>query len=103
MLRVLRELEALQRCTLHVSTGAGSGQNAVAFACVTGVNMTEAQLELIESSALRIEGAPRRERVSSDVAMATERETALTVSAMNDWLRVPQSPLAGDSLSFHLP
>jgi len=35
--------------------------------------------------------------------MATERETALTAPAMNDWLRVPHSPLAGDSLSFYLP
>jgi hypothetical protein len=35
--------------------------------------------------------------------MATERETALTVSAMNDRLRVPHSPQAGDSSSFHLP
>ena len=26
-----------------------------------------------------------------------------TAPAMNDWLRVPHSPLAGDSLSFHLP
>jgi hypothetical protein len=32
----LFQLEALQRSTLHVSTGAGSGQNAVAFACATG-------------------------------------------------------------------
>ena len=66
----LSQLEALQRSTLHVSTGAGSGQNAVALACATGVKMTEAQLELIES-ALRIEGAQRRERFSSDVVMST--------------------------------
>ena len=32
----LFQLEALQRSTLHVSTGAGSGQNAVGFACATG-------------------------------------------------------------------
>jgi len=32
----LFQLQALQRSTLHVSTGAGSGQNSVSFACATG-------------------------------------------------------------------
>ena len=102
----LLQLEALQRSTLHVSTAAGSSANAVALACATGIKMTEAQLELIES-ALRIEGVQRQERISSsssDVSMTTERETSHSEPpAMNDWLRVPHSPLAGDSLSFHLP
>ena len=52
----LLQMEAVQRSTLHVSTAAGSGHNAVASACATGVKMTEAQLKLIKST-LRIEGA----------------------------------------------
>ena len=97
----LLQLEALQRSTLHVSTAAESGHN-VALSCETGVKMTEYQLELIES-ALRMEGAQRLERTSANGAMSVELETALSAPAMNDWLRVPHSPLAGDSLSFHLP
>jgi hypothetical protein len=64
--------------------------------------MTETQLELIEDT-LRIEEAQRRERASPDVAMGTGHETGLTAPAMNDWLRVPHSPLASNSFSFHLP
>jgi len=42
------------RFTYRQVPGAGSGQHAVVLACATGVNMTEAQLEIIDS-ALRIE------------------------------------------------
>ena len=74
----LLQMEALQRSAIHVSTAAGSGQNAVALACATGMKMTEAQLELIEKSALRLEGAQREDRrissSSSDVSMGTEQE-----------------------------
>jgi hypothetical protein len=98
----LLQVEALQRSTLHVSTADGSGHN-VALSCATGVKMTESQLELIES-ALRMEGAQRLERTSSNGgSMSFDRDIAISAPAMNDWLRVPHSPLAGDSLSFHLP
>ena len=108
----LAQAEALQRSTLHVSgsrydisdseISMGSSVNAVALACATGVKMTESQLTLIEN-ALKAEAA---ERMYLNMAKAGGAQPAQQPSigpVMGDWLRVPHSPLAGDSLSFHLP
>jgi len=111
----LAQAEALQRSTLHVSSSQlgndGSSLSAndsmqgasssVALSCATGVKMTEAQLTLIEN-ALRVEAAQRLEQ-SSFVHGGPERHLPSTGPVIGDWLRVPHSPLGGDSLSFHLP
>lgn len=104
------QVEALQRSTLHVSSSqlgevsetmsdlSSNGNNAVnslALSCATGVKMTEAQLDLIES-ALRLEG--RQHRMTG-----TDSDVCRGGPAMGDWLRIPHSPLGGDTLSFHLP
>ena len=96
---------ALQRSTLHVSAAAAASMettssgaanvHTVALSCATGVKMTEAQLNLIEST-LRIEG-------SQGQYNASEPHAPMKSPVLGDWLRVPHSPLAGDSLSFHLP
>lgn len=107
------QVEALQRSTLHVSSSqlgevsetiadashnAGANTvNSLALSCATGVKMTEAQLDLIES-ALRLEGAQRQHRT-----IGTDGEVPRSGPAMADWLRIPHSPLGGDTLSFHLP
>jgi len=95
----MAQVESLQRSTLHVSGGStpGSGSaNTVALSCATGVKMTEAQLGLIESAFLNSDGSQRLN--SSGVTPGSSNG-----AIMGDWLRVPHSPLAGDSLSFHLP
>lgn len=112
----LAQAEALQRSTLHVSgTISGDGMdtgmasNMVALSCATGVKMTENQLGLIEN-ALKAEGEMRNQRLSV-LGMPLEGSERFHSSStppsaglvMGDWLRVPHSPLAGDSLSFHLP
>jgi hypothetical protein len=122
----LAQAEALQRSTLHVSRSRfdeddGSGSNShsnnadgsgsggaltVALACATGIKMTEAQLVLLEN-ALRAEDAERHHlALARGGGAAPPRASAGAAAAapvMGDWLRVPHSPLAGDSLSFHLP
>lgn len=112
----LSQVEALQRSTLHVSgvqagvstlagatadatCTAAANVNTVALSCATGVKMTEAQLNLIES-ALRIETAQRNH---ASVHISSSAQTQMKCPVLGDWLRVPHSPLAGDSLSFHLP
>ena len=100
------QVEALQRSTLHVAASqlpsstegqsiSSASVSTVALSCATGVKMTESQLNLIENS-LKIEGVLR-----SAISPAVSSPTSGAV--MGDWLRVPHSPLAGDSLSFHLP
>jgi len=106
----LSQVEALQRSTLHVAasqlgdesqSSSNSGVSMVALSCATSVKMTESQLNLIENS-LRLEGAHRR--IRNDGMPSTAAASSPTSGAvMGDWLRVPHSPLAGDSLSFHLP
>ena len=121
----LSQVEALQRSTLHVaasqlaSSSLPEGQTAsptsgsvstVALSCATSVKMTESQLNLIENS-LKLEGAHRQYKSSggarkdgmpiSNTVSSSSNSTSGAV--MGDWLRVPHSPLAGDSLSFHLP
>lgn len=113
----LSQVEALQRSTLHVSgaqlgvpslsgssaddsSGTGTNASTIALSCATSVKMTEAQLNLVES-ALRIEGAQRQYRAAEQGPGGAQ--TSMTCPVMGDWLRVPHSPLAGDSLSFHLP
>lgn len=102
----LSQVEALQRSTLHVSasqlSSSGEGQTSptsnvstVALSCATTVKMTEAQLDLIES-ALRVEGKERQ-------LQGGNKNRVASGAVISDWLRVPHSPLAGDSLSFHLP
>jgi hypothetical protein len=105
------QIEVLQRSTLHVSSSqlpsdisaAGTNNvNAVALSCATAVKMTEAQLELIEN-AMRLEGSHRQHKAAlADFSLAMQHESSIG-PVMGDWLRVPHSPLAGDSLSFHLP
>lgn len=107
----LSQIEALQRSTLHVSasqlpssldtqTSPMSNVSTVALSCATTVKMTEAQLDLIES-ALKIEGNQRQYK---QIYSGNSPKQGISSGAvMGDWLRVPHSPLAGDSLSFHLP
>ncbi|GKY92493.1 hypothetical protein MPSEU_000219700 [Mayamaea pseudoterrestris] len=101
------QAETLQRSTLHVtcsqfiSQASNNTPNAVALACATGIKMTENQLTLIEN-ALRAEAA-EREHVMRSTKGPGASKVASPVPAMIDWLRVPHSPLGGDSLSFHLP
>eukprot|EP00526_Cylindrotheca_closterium_P004166 CAMPEP_0113648778 /NCGR_PEP_ID=MMETSP0017_2-20120614/25895_1 /TAXON_ID=2856 /ORGANISM="Cylindrotheca closterium" /LENGTH=3050 /DNA_ID=CAMNT_0000561063 /DNA_START=162 /DNA_END=9311 /DNA_ORIENTATION=- /assembly_acc=CAM_ASM_000147 len=107
----LSQIEALQRSTLHVSASqlAGSSESqspsagsksTIALSCATTVKMTEAQLDMIES-ALRVEGAQRQYKAGLTPDASTKQ--GVSGAVMGDWLRVPHSPLAGDSLSFHLP
>lgn len=100
----LTRIELLQRSTLHVSgvseSQDGAKDNTVALSCATGVKMPEHQLSLIES-ALKAEGAERLMRASEMGRGNNYVFSGGTV--MGDWLRVPHTPLAGDSLSFHLP
>jgi len=117
----LSQVEALQRSTLHVaasqlaSSSASDGQassptsvSTVALSCATSVKMTESQLNLIENS-LKLEGAHRQYKSTGGGARKDGMPNFTAVSSstsgavMGDWLRVPHSPLAGDSLSFHLP
>ena len=108
----LSQVEALQRSTLHVSASElvsssdsqlspASNVNSVALSCATTVKMTEAQLDLIES-ALRMEGNQRQYKAGF-MPESNSNRTPTSGAVMGDWLRVPHSPLAGDSLSFHLP
>lgn len=109
----LSQVEALQRSTLHFSgsqltatlpdegsQAMGNSASAVALSCATGVKMTESQLGLIESA---LRNMHRQTMVTAGGHIPTDRETPLSGPEMGDWLRVPHSPLAGDSLSFHLP
>eukprot|EP00980_Cylindrotheca_fusiformis_P012593 scaffold3084_cov144-Cylindrotheca_fusiformis.AAC.41 len=108
----LSQIEALQRSTLHVSASqlgsSGESQSptkgsisTIALSCATTVKMTEAQLDLIES-AIRVEGALRQHK-GNLLTDSLAKHTPASGGVMGDWLRVPHSPLAGDSLSFHLP
>ncbi len=106
----LSQVEALQRSTLHVAasqlpsdgqTSSPTVVSTVALSCATSVKMTESQLNLIENS-LRLEGVNRRVRNEGTSASPTV-SSPTSGAVMGDWLRVPHSPLAGDSLSFHLP
>jgi hypothetical protein len=108
----LSQVEALQRSTLHVSasqlaaasessSSSSSTVSTVALSCATSVKMTEAQLDLIES-ALRMEGNQRHYR-GGTLSTGSPQQSPTSGAVMGDWLRVPHSPLAGDSLSFHLP
>jgi len=104
------QVEALQRSTLHVSSSqigdvlqesslsTSNTVNSIALSCATGVKMTEAQLDVIENS-LRLEGSHRQIRMNR----YDNNESSKNRPAMGDWLRIPHSPLGGDTLSFHLP
>ena len=110
----IAQATSLQRSTLHVSSSqyadssnsadfadssqTSAGVNMVALSCATGVKMSEAQLTLIEN-ALIVEASMRQSR-SESTGMGG---SPMTGPLVGDWLRVPHSPLAGDSLSFHLP
>jgi hypothetical protein len=108
----LTQATSLQRSTLHVSSSqfadssltensAQAGVHMVALSCATGVKMSEAQLTLIEN-ALKVEASMRHSSrtEASQGGVLLQRTTGPLIG---DWLRVPHSPLAGDSLSFHLP
>ena len=122
------QIEALQRSTLHISssqlidlsepytepsTASTSPTNStiptngsqlvtnLALSCATGVKMSEAQLELIES-ALRHDGLQRQLRLQQSMA-SKDVDSKRGGLALGDWLRIPHSPLGGDALSFHLP
>ena len=109
----LSQVEALQRSTLHVAasqlpSSSNEGQSSsstsvstVALSCATSVKMTESQLNLIENS-LKLESVNRRVR-NDGVPVSPVISNPTSGAVMGDWLRVPHSPLAGDSLSFHLP
>ena len=109
----LSQVEALQRSTLHVAasqlpsssidgqTSSPTIVSTVALSCATSVKMTESQLILIENS-LRLEGVNRRVR-NDGIPISQTVSSQTSGPVMGDWLRVPHSPLAGDSLSFHLP
>jgi len=96
--RETNRLEALQRSTLHLSmsnlgvasASSDDGGKATALSCASYTKMTEVNLEMIEN-AIRIEQSQY------------QLNGAGRGMIMGDWLRVPHSPHAGDSLSFHLP
>eukprot|EP00934_Nitzschia_sp_Nitz4_P005331 Nitzschia sp. Nitz4//scaffold51_size120721//17088//26419//NITZ4_003718-RA/size120721-snap-gene-0.34-mRNA-1//-1//CDS//3329553835//5321//frame0 len=100
--------EALQRSTLHVSASQLPMSDSpvlplstVALACDPSVKMTEAQLDLIEST-LRMEGNQRQ--IQQGLLPGSEHKGVSGSGAIQGiWLKVPHSPLNGDSLSFHLP
>ena len=110
----LAQAELLQRSTLHATStqydaegqtspdGGGWSSSSVALSCATSVKMTEIQLTLIEN-ALRVEAAHRQEQRAKSLATNQTRGTPSSAPVLCEWLRVPHSPLAGDSLSFHLP
>lgn len=85
--------EVLQRSTLHASVPhvaqMSSNTQTMSISCASGVKISEAQLNLIESALENEEN----ERTPNTFPCAI----------MGDWLRVPHSPLLGDMLSFHLP
>lgn len=108
--RLIGELEALQRSTLHVSVSqldescvkqisAATGitvADSCDVACESAVkNLPEAKLALLEAALLY-----ERLRLSN---IAMEHGNSSHGPLMGDWLKVPNSPLAGDALSFHLP
>ena len=92
------QIDCLQRSTLHVSMStlgvasapSDDGGRATALNCEMNTKMTEIQLEMIEN-AIRIEQSQY------------QLNGAGRGTIMADWLRVPHSPHAGDTLSFHLP
>ena len=105
------ELEALQRSTLHVSIAqleessvnkivAATGvklSHSVDVACEMGVkNLPENKLALLEAALLQ-------ERTKLSQFVQSFGATSSHGPVMGDWLKVPHSPLAGDSFSFHLP
>jgi len=98
----LGQLEALQRSTLHLSASQigpsetaarAPAVSAIALSCATSVKMTEAQLSLMEQALQK----------EAQLAASSGSSNAVRGAVMGDWLRCPHSPLAGDSLSFHLP
>jgi len=108
--RLIGELEALQRSTLHVSVSqldescvkqisAATGiivADSCDVACESAVkNLPEAKLALLEAALLY-----ERLRLSN---IAMEHGNSSHGPLMGDWLKVPNSPLTGDALSFHLP
>ncbi len=92
------EMDSLQRSTLHVSMstlGVASASSdeigrSTQLDCRTSTKMTELNLEMIEN-AIRIEQSQY------------QLNGAGRGIILGDWLRVPHSPHAGESLSFHLP
>ncbi len=93
----VNHLDDLQRSTLHVSMAtlgmATASEQAVrptALDCEINTKMKEIDLEMIEN-AIRIEQSQ------------FQLNGAGRGTIMGDWLRVPHSPHAGNTLSFHLP
>lgn len=89
-------LDDLQRSTLHVSMAtlgmatSEHGGRPTALNCEVNTKMKEVDLEMIEN-AIRIEQSQ------------FQLNGAGRGTIMGDWLRVPHSPHAGNTLSFHLP
>ena len=106
------QLEVLQRSTLHVSKSHVTYANQafsltlpsqidtrlpkknhfvpIALSCATGIKISENTLDLIELALKKDEEEERHQNTTPG-------------AIMGDWLRVPHSPLMGNSLSFHLP
>jgi hypothetical protein len=100
----LVQVETLQRSTLHVQENHAAildgpswlTPKPLALSCATGVKMTEHQLSVIEN-------AIRGETARWSQSKAESSYSSVSGALMGDCLRVPHSPLGGDSLSFHLP
>ncbi len=105
------ELEDLQRSTLHASIAqleessmnkivAATGvklSHSVDVACEMGAkNLPENKLALLEAALLQ-------ERTKLSQFVQSFGATSSHGPVIGDWLKVPHSPLAGDSFSFHLP
>ena len=108
--RLNHELEALQRSTLHVSMSQLDESCVKQISAATGVAVADSCDVACESA---VKNLPEAKLALLEAALLYERLRLSTIAMnnghsshgplMGDWLKVPNSPLAGDALSFHLP
>jgi hypothetical protein len=104
------ELEPLQRSTLHVSVSQLDEACVKQISAATGIVVAESCDVACESA---VKNLPEAKLALLEAALLYERMRLSTIAIdhgnsshgplMGDWLKVPNSPLAGDCLSFHLP
>ena len=108
--RLSYELEALQRSTLHVSMSQLDESCVKQISAATGVAVAESCDVACESA---VKNLPEAKLALLEAALLYERLRLSTIAMnhghsshgplMGEWLKVPNSPLAGEALSFHLP
>jgi hypothetical protein len=104
------ELESLQRSTLHVSVSQLDESSVKQISAATGIALAESCDVACENA---VKNLPEAKLALLEAALLYERVRLSTIATnygpsshgplMGDWLKVPNSPLAGDCLSFHLP